>query len=57
MSNSILLKKFVIMPKGQEPKTEGAICNVRVEDAETYCNTLPRPAGSNGLVIVKLKRK
>ena len=28
-----------------------------VEDAETYCNTLPRPEDSNGLAIVKLKRK
>ena len=44
------------MPKDQSPRFEGAICNVPTDVAST-CNTLPRIADSNGLVIVKLKRK
>ena len=49
-------KKVTTMPKGQSPKFKGAICNVPI-DAVSTCYTLPRPADSNGLVIVKLKRK
>ena len=49
-------KKVIIMPKGQSPKFKGAICNVPI-DVDFTCNTLPRSADSNGLVIVKLKRK
>ena len=44
------------MPKGNYPKIKGAICNVPV-DAEDVCNVLPRPACSNGLLVLKLKRK
>ena len=44
------------MPKGQAPKVKGAICNVPNDIVDT-CNSLPRPADSNGLVLVKLKRK
>ena len=44
------------MPKGQSPKLKGAICNVPIDVVHT-CNTLPRTADSNGLLIVKLKRK
>ena len=44
------------MPKGQSPKLKGALCNVPIDVAD-ICNTLPRPADSNGIVIVKLKRK
>ena len=44
------------MPKGQSPKFKGAICNVRIDVAST-CNTLPCPGDSNGLIIVKLKKK
>ena len=57
VSRCILFKKVLIMPKVQAFKIKGTIYNVLVEDAKTYCNTLPRPADSNGLVIVKLKRK
>ena len=44
------------MPKGQPPKFKGEICNVPIDVVFT-CNTLFCPADSNGLVIVKLKRK
>ena len=44
------------MPKGQSPKIKGSVCNVPVEimDASTL---LLRQANSNGLMIIKLKRK
>ena len=34
------------MPKGQDPKLKGAICNVPLE-ADDVCNILPRGADSN----------
>ena len=37
-------------------KFKGEICNVPTDVVST-CNTLPRPADSNGLVPVKLERK
>ena len=36
-------------------KMNGNICNILIEAAE-ICNILPRPAVSNGLIVVKLKR-
>ena len=56
IAKRILFKKLHIMPKGQSPKIRGAICNVPIDTID-ISNTLPRQAGSNGLVIVKLKRK
>ena len=56
ISKRILFKKVVIMPKGQAPKLKGAICNVPL-DADDVCNMLPRGADSNGIIMVKLKRK
>ena len=44
------------MPKGQSPKLKGSICNVPV-DTNDVANTLPQGADSNGLVMIKLKRK
>ena len=44
------------MPKGQFPKVKGAICNVPIDNVDVS-NLLPRQAGSNGLMIIKLKRK
>ena len=43
------------MPKGQTPKLKGSICNVPVDT--NIANTLPQGADSNGIVMVKLKRK
>ena len=56
ISKRILFKKIVIMPKGQAAKLKGAICNVAL-DADDVCNILPRGADSNGIIMVKLKRK
>ena len=46
------------MTKGQTPapKLKGATCHISADVINT-CNTLPRTPGSNGLVIVKFKRK
>ena len=45
-----------MMPKGQSPQLKGALYDIPI-DAVEVCNTLPLPADSNGIVIVKLKRK
>ena len=45
------------MPKGQSPKVKGSICNIPISEIDNNCNSLPRPADSNGAIIVKLKRK
>ena len=44
------------MPKGQQRKIKGAICNVPVECSQT-CNVLPRPPDRSGIILLKLKRK
>ena len=44
------------MPKGQMPKLKGSICNVPIDTADV-ANTLPQGADSNGIVMIKLKRK
>ena len=44
------------MPKGQQPKIKGAICNIPVR-ADAVSNCLPISADNNGLLFVKLKRK
>ena len=56
VAKRILFKKVIIMPKGKAPKMKGAICNVPIE-VENTCDTLPRPVHSNGLLLLKLKRK
>ena len=49
------LKKIIIMPEVQTPKLQGGLCNIPV-DVVDVCNTLPRLADKNGIIIVKLKR-
>ena len=56
ISRRILFKKVTIMPKGKFPKMKGSICNVPIDTTETV-NILPHGADSNGLIVVKLKRK
>ena len=56
IARRLQFKKVTIMPKGQSRKFKGAICKVLIDIVST-CNSFPRPADSNGLVIVKLKRK
>ena len=52
----IVFQKIVVMPKGQQRKIRGAICNVPVSCEET-CQVLPRPPDSSGIIMLKLKRK
>ena len=57
VSRRIFFKKVVIMPKGKLPKIKGSLCNIPVNEVHDNYRSLPRPADSNGLLIVKLKRK
>ena len=54
VARQLLFKKINIIPKGQSPKLKGALCNTPI-DVVDVCNTPPRPAVSNGIIIVKLK--
>ena len=55
ISKRIIFKKIAIMNRKEEfAKIKGIICNIPIETANT-CNILPRPADSNGLIVVKLK--
>ena len=57
VAKRILFKKVTVMPKGQSPKVKGSICNIPISEIDNNCNSLVRPADSNGVIIVKLKRK
>ena len=56
IAQRIVFQKIVIMPKGQQRKIKGVICNVLVECVET-CRVLPRSSLSSGIMLLKLKRK
>jgi len=56
ISKRILFEKIVVMPKGQQRKIKGAICNVPIE-CENTCRILPRPPERSGIIMLKLKRK
>ena len=57
VARKILFKKVTVMPKDQSPKVRGSICNIPISDIDSNCNSLTRPADSNGVNVVKLKRK
>ena len=44
------------MPKGHSPKLKSALCNIPIVVVDV-CKTLPCPEDSNGIIIVKVKRK
>ena len=49
ISERILFKKIAIIHgKGEFSKVMGSICNILTETANIYCNTLTKPAVSNG---------
>ena len=56
IAKRILFKKVAIMPKGQFPKLKGSICNIPI-DTVSISQTLPNPSHSNGVTVVKLKKK
>ena len=56
IAQRIVFQKIIVMPKGQQRKIKGAICNVPVECDQT-CSVLPRPPERSGIIMLKLKRK
>ena len=56
ISKRIFFKRVSIMPKATLPKLKESIWNVPVH-AVDVANGLPRDADSNGLIVIKLKRK
>ena len=56
IAQRIVFEKIVVMPKGQQKKVSGAICNVPVNCDQT-CKVLPRPPERSGIIMLKLKRK
>ena len=56
VSQRSIFQKIVVMPKDQQRKIRGAICNVPVSCEQT-CYVLPRPRDSSGIIMLKLKRK
>ena len=56
LTQRIVFEKILVMPKGQQRKVKGAICNVPVECDDT-CKVLPRPSERSGIIMLKLKRK
>ena len=56
IAQRIVFEKIVVMPKGQQKKVSGAICNVPVNCDQT-CKVLPRPPERSGIILLKLKRK
>ena len=55
VAQKLLFQKIVVLPKGQQRKIKGAICNVPV-NCETVCKSLPRPSEQSGVILLKLKR-
>ena len=56
IAQRIVFEKIIVMPKGQQRKVKGAICNVPVECHQTR-SLLPRPPERSGIILLKLKRK
>ena len=56
IAQRIVFEKIIVMPKGQQKKVSGAICNVPVNCDQT-CNVLPRPPERSGIIMLKLKCK
>ena len=55
IAQRIVCEKIVVMPKGQQKKIKGAICNAPVECDQT-CSILPWPPESSGIILQKFKR-
>ena len=56
VAQRIVFEKIIVMPKGQQKKVSGAICNLPV-NCDQICIVLPRPPARSGLIMLKLKRK
>ena len=56
IAQRIVFEKIVVMPKRQQKRVSGAICNVLVNCDQT-CKVLPQPPERSGIIMLKLKRK
>lgn len=56
IAQRIAFEKIIVMPKGQQRKVKGAICNVPVE-CDQKSGLLPCPPERSGIILLKLKRK
>lgn len=56
IAQRIVFEKIMVIPKGQQRKIKGAICNVPVESDQT-CSVLPRPSERSAIIMLKLQRK
>ena len=56
IAQRLVFQKIIVMPKGQQRKIKGAICNIPV-NCKTVCKSLPRPSEQSGIILLKLKRK
>ena len=56
IAQRIVFEKIIVMPKGQQKKVSGAICNVPVNCDQT-CKVLPQPPERSGIIMLKRKRK
>ena len=56
VAQRLVFQNIVVMPKGQQKKIRGAICNVPV-NCDTVCQSLPQPSELSGVILLKLKRK
>ena len=54
VAQRLVFQKIVVMPKGQQKKISGAICNVPV-NCDTVCQSFPRPSELCGIILLKLK--
>ena len=56
MAERLIFQKIIVIPKGQQKKIRGAICNVPV-NCDTMYQSLPRPSELSGIILLKLKMK
>ncbi len=56
VAQRIVFEKIIVMPKEQQKKVSGGICNLPV-NCDQICIVLPRPPARSGLIMLKLKRK
>ena len=56
IARRFLFEKISIMLKGYSSQLKGVLCNIPI-DVINVCNTLPRPADSKVIIIVKVKRR
>jgi len=56
IAQRIVFEKVIVVPKGQQRKIKGAICNIPVNCDQT-CNILPRPPERSGIILLIVTRK